>query len=98
MTGAQRRFDPWGPGSLAAMHDEQITAGAEDAARELGYRLVESSVHQDGDPIYRFVFDAHGQDAIVEFFAGESDVLRSGLSAREYAREEILAGLREPGA
>jgi hypothetical protein len=33
--------------------------------------------------------------AIVEFFASESEVGRSGLSAREYAREEVLAGLRQ---
>jgi hypothetical protein len=79
-------------------HEDQITAGAEDAAKELGYRLVESSVLQDTEPIYRFVFDAHGHDAIVEFFASESTVRRSGLFAREYAREEVLAGLREPTA
>jgi hypothetical protein len=86
-------------GELSAMHDDQIVAGAHDAANELGYRIVEWSLRQEEeDPMYRFVFEAHGLDAIVEFFASESDVRRSGLSAREYACEETLAGLREPRA
>lgn len=34
--------------------------GAEGAAKELGLRLVESSVLEDTEPIYSFVFDAHG--------------------------------------
>jgi hypothetical protein len=80
------------------MSEDQIVAGAHDAAKELGYRIVESSVAQDGDPIYRFVFNANGQDAIVELFAGESDLRRSGLSARAYARKEIVAQLRGPDA
>jgi hypothetical protein len=80
------------------MHDDQIVAGAHEAAKALRYRLVEWSIRQGEDPIYRFVFDAQGIDAIVEFFASEADVGRSGLSAREYAYEEIRAGLGEPDA
>jgi hypothetical protein len=83
---------------MGGMHDEQIVAGALDAARVLGFRIVEWSVLLAEEPSYRFVFDAHGQDAIVEFFASASDVRRSGLSARAYACEEILAGMRTPDA
>jgi hypothetical protein len=78
--------------------EDQIVAGAQDAAKELGYRITASSVRhqQDEDSVYRFAFDARGLDASVEFMASEADVLRSGLTPRDWARHEILDGLREP--
>jgi hypothetical protein len=79
------------------MHD-QIVAGAQDAAKELGCRITASSVRhqQDEDSVYRFAFDLNGLDASVELPFNEADVLSSGMTARDWARHEILDGLRNP--
>jgi hypothetical protein len=78
--------------------DDQIVAGAQDAAKELGYRITASSVRhqQDEDSVYRFVFDVRGLDIGVEFPVRDADVLSSGMTARDWARHEILDGLRDP--
>ena len=76
------------------MHD-QIIAGARDAARELGYDITASSVHdQEEGTVYGFAFAAGGIDASVELLVRSSDVLRSGNTPRDYARYEILDALR----
>jgi hypothetical protein len=79
---------------------EQILAGAHDAAKELGYDLVGTSVsHQlSGGTIFGFAFDAQGEEASVEFVVNEPDVVRFGLTLRDYARWEILDALRKPDA
>jgi hypothetical protein len=80
--------------------EEQILAGAHDAAKELGYDLVGTSVsHQlSGGTIFGFAFDAQGEEASVEFVVNEPDVVRFGLTLRDYARWEILDALRKPDA
>jgi hypothetical protein len=79
---------------------EQIMAGAHDAAKELGYDLVGTSVshQQSGRTVFGFAFDAQGEQARVEFAVSEPDVVRFGLTLRDYARWEILDALRKPGA
>jgi hypothetical protein len=80
--------------------DDQVVAGAQDAAKELGYEITSTSVShlQTGETAYGFSFDAHGQAASVEFLVNKADVLRFGLTVRDYARWEILDALREPVA
>jgi hypothetical protein len=80
--------------------EDQIIAGARDAARELGYDITASSVHRadEGDTVYGFAFDAHGRDATVELLVREADVISSGNTPRDYARYEILDALRSPTA
>ncbi|MDX6402110.1 MAG: hypothetical protein QOF27_2716 [Gaiellaceae bacterium] len=77
--------------------DDQIVAGARDAAKELGYDVTGTSVcHQpSGGTAYGFAFDAHGYQARVELIVTEADVARLGLTWRDYARWEILDALRE---
>jgi hypothetical protein len=77
---------------------DQIVAGAQDAAKELGYELVSRSVshHQTGETAYAFGFAAHGLKASVEFLVNDADVLRLGLTPRDYARWEVLDALRRP--
>lgn len=78
--------------------DDQIIAGARDAARELGFAITASSVHHDQDDgtVYGFAFDANGRDASVELLVNRADVVRSGNNPRDYARYEILDALRPP--
>jgi hypothetical protein len=77
---------------------EQVVAGAQDAADELGYDLVGASMsHQvSGGTIFGFAFDAQGEEASVEFVVNEPDVVRFGLTLRDYARWEIVDALRKP--
>jgi hypothetical protein len=76
--------------------DDQIVAGARDAAKELGYEVTGTSVsHQlSGGTAYGFAFDAHGNEARVELIVTETEVARLGLTWRDYARWEILDALR----
>jgi hypothetical protein len=76
--------------------DDQIIAGARDAARELGYDITASSVHHDQDEgtVYGFAFDVDGRDASVELLVHRAEVVRSGNTPRDYARYEILDALR----
>jgi hypothetical protein len=78
--------------------DDQVVAGAQDAAKELGYEIVSASVdhRQNGESAYGFAFDAHGGEARVAFLVNEADIVRFGLTLRDYARWEILDALREP--
>jgi hypothetical protein len=78
--------------------DDQAVAGAQDAAKELGYEITGKSVHhlESGETAYGFSFDAEGQPASVEFLVDQSIVLGLGLTVRDYARWEILDALREP--
>jgi hypothetical protein len=80
------------------MGTEQIVAGAQDAAKELGYDLTATSVNhlQGGGTMYGFAFDARGREASVEFLINELDLVRFGLTLRDYTRWEILDALREP--
>lgn len=82
------------------MDSEQIVAGAQDAAREFGCDLTATSVcHQlIGGTIFGFAFDVRGEQARVEFLVNEPDVVRFGLTLRDYARWEILDALRERDA
>ncbi|MDX6567593.1 MAG: hypothetical protein QOH15_171, partial [Gaiellales bacterium] len=75
--------------------DDQIVAGARDAAKELGYGITSTSVahQQSGGTVYGFAFDACGSDARVEFLVNPADVARFGLTLRDYARWEILDAL-----
>jgi hypothetical protein len=77
--------------------DDQILAGVQDAAKELGYRITSTSVSHEspGERMYGFKFDAHGQDATFEFLVNEAHVARFGLTLRDYARWEVLDALRE---
>jgi hypothetical protein len=79
------------------MSDNEIQAAAEDAARQLGYRLVATGMGLvSGDEVaYSFRFGADGVELSVEFLLTQSDVVRSGLTAREYARLTILDALTE---
>jgi hypothetical protein len=79
---------------------EQIVAGAHDAAKELGYDLVATSMShlESGGTVYSFAFDADGQEASVELLVSEPDVARFGLTLRDYARWEIVDALRDRGA
>jgi hypothetical protein len=78
--------------------DDQIVAGARDAARELGYDVTATSVSHQlcGGTAYGFAFDARGHEARVELIVTEADVARLGLTWRDYARWEILDALRAP--
>jgi hypothetical protein len=77
------------------MGDDQIKAAAEDAARQLGYRLVATGMRvvSRDERAYSFRFGGEDVDLSVEFVFIQSAVLRSGLTPREYARLEILDAL-----
>jgi hypothetical protein len=75
---------------------DEIKAGAEDAARQLNYRIVGAGQRNasDEEPVYSFAFEASdGSGARVEFLAERATVARSGLTPREFARLEILDAL-----
>jgi hypothetical protein len=78
--------------------DDQIVAGARDAAKQLGYAITATSTSHAiaGAAHYGFTFDASGREARVEFVVNEADVKRFGLTVREYARWEVLDALRGP--
>jgi hypothetical protein len=75
----------------------QIKAGAEDAARHLGYRIVGSGMHDASGEgaTYSFRFATGGEDADIAFLVLDSVVRRAGLTPREYARLEILNAFRD---
>jgi hypothetical protein len=77
---------------------DQVVAGVQDAAKELGYEITCTSVsHQGpGETAYGFRFKVRGEDASFEFLVNEADVARFGLTLRDYARWEVLDALREP--
>jgi hypothetical protein len=79
--------------------NDQVVAGVQDAAKELGYEITSTSVsHQSpGERTYSFKFDADGQHASFDFLVNEAHVARFGLTLRDYARWEVLDALREPG-
>jgi hypothetical protein len=78
--------------------DDQVVAGAQDAAKELGYEITATTVshEQDVGTFYGFTFDTHGQQTSVEFVVNKASVNRFGLTLRDYARWEILDALRKP--
>ena len=79
------------------MSDNEIKAAAEDAARQLGYRLVATGMRlvSGDEAAYSFRFGADSVERSVEFLLTQSDVVRSGLTAREYARLAILDALTQ---
>jgi hypothetical protein len=83
-------------GHHSPMTYDEIKAGAEDAARHLNYQIVGAGQRNtsDEEPVYTFAFAASdGSEASVEFLAERATVARSGLTAREFARLEILDAL-----
>jgi hypothetical protein len=78
--------------------DDQIVAGARDAAKERGYEITSSAVQHQQDEYtgYSFAFDAAGEALRVDLLVSAEQVLRSGLTTRDYARHEILDALRDP--
>jgi hypothetical protein len=70
-------------------------AGAQDAAKELGYEITPVSMsHQGrGATAYAFSFDAHGQAASRRVPGDAPNHPLVGTSLREYARREILDAL-----
>jgi hypothetical protein len=83
-------------GQQAAMTYDEIKAGAEDAARQLNYRIVGAGQRNTSEEaaVYTFAFAASdGSEASVEFLAERATVTRSGLTPREFARLEILDAL-----
>jgi hypothetical protein len=77
--------------------DDQVMAGVQDAAKELGYEIRSMSVSHEsaGETAYGFRFDADGREASIAFLVNPGDVARFGLTLRDYARWEVLDALRE---
>lgn len=76
---------------------EELRSGAEAAAVEMGYRLIDARISDGaGGMALHFHFDTDGRLVSAEVFVDAELIEEAGVSLRTFARRAVRAALGEP--